>query len=167
MSAYLEHKLQTTCAVFLARALPPDVAWTSVDPATDQKMTMVAGARRKARGIKPGWSDLQFIRLGQFYAIELKIPGGRQSENQRLRQTEIESAGAQYAICYSVEDVEQRLLSWGFVLRATSFPAAEYDARREARQAAPKKRTSKPRSEASNRAALNVLARARAKGVFV
>lgn len=172
MSAYLEHALQTTCAVFLARALPPDIAWTSVDPATDQHMEQLAGWRRKARGIKPGWPDLQFIRLGRFYGIELKVRGatpgrdGKQSDNQILRQGEIEAACGLYAICYSVEEVERQLREWEFPLRAHTMAADEYDARREARLAAPKKARKAPKP-AADRRALNAIARARAGGTFV
>ena len=158
MSAYLEHMMQQTLTVFLGRALPPEVAWTSVDPATDQKMDAVAGKRRKDRGIKPGWADTQYIYQGRFYAIELKIGNGPQSDNQKLRQAEIEAAGGVYTICRSVEEVERQLRAWGFPLRATTMAAAEYDARREARQTAPKKPSGKPRAKPTTRAGLRAAA---------
>jgi len=160
MSAYREHALQTTCAAYLRRALPPDAAWTSVDPATDQHMDVVAGARRRARGILAGWPDMQVLWGGGFYGIELKIPGGRMSENQLLRAAEIKQAGGMYAVCYSVEDVERTLRGWGITLKATTMAAGEYDIRREARMAAPKKPSKKPRGAAASKRALKVAASA-------
>ena len=154
MSAYREHALQTTLAVFLARALPPEVAWTSVDPATDQKMDAVAGKRRKDRGIKPGWPDVQFIFEGRFYGIELKVSNGPQSDNQILRQREIERAKAPYVICRSVEEVERQLLAWGIPMRAHTMAAEEYDDRREFRLTAPKKPRRRPRAKPASKRAI-------------
>lgn len=158
MSAYLEHGLQQTCAVFLARALPPDATWTSIDPATDQRMSVVAGARRKARGIRPSWPDMQIIYRGQFFGIELKIGAGKQTEGQILMQVEICNAGGRYAVCRSVEGVETQIIAWGIPLRAHTMAAGEYDARREARQTAPKKPSGKPRAKPTTRAGLRAAA---------
>jgi hypothetical protein len=153
MSAYREHAMQTTLAVFLGRALPSEVAWTSVDPATDQHMDDAAGRRRKDRGIKPGWPDVQFIYQGRFYGIELKIGDGKQSDYQAQRQAEIERAGGVYVICRSVEEVERQLRAWGFPMRATTMAAHAYDERREFRLTAPKKPTKprRPRVQASRK----------------
>jgi hypothetical protein len=147
MSAYREHALQQTCATYLGRALPLDATWTSVDMATDQHMDVIAGARRKSRGLRSGWPDVQAIWRGQFYGIELKIDAGKQSDNQCAIQAEIERAGGKYAICRSVEDVEAQLIAWGFPLRAHTMMAADYDTRRETRIMAPKKATRKPRAK--------------------
>ena len=144
MSAHLEHQLQTSCSVFFGRALPLDATWTSVAPESDQRMSVAAGARRKARGCRGGWPDMQVIYRGQFHGIELKIAGGKQSENQVLMQQEIERAGGKYAICRSVEDVERQLIAWGIPLRAHTMAAQEYDERRELRLTAPHK-PSRPR----------------------
>ena len=139
MSAYREHALQQVVSVFLGRALPPDATWTSVDTATDQKMSVIAGARRKARGIRPGWPDMQAIWRGQFYAIELKEGAGKQSDNQIAMQAEIERAGGKYQVCRSVEDVEAALRGWGIPLRATALSAHARDARLQTRLALPRK----------------------------
>ena len=80
------------------------------------------------------------------------------SENQLLRAAEIKQAGGMYAVCYSVEDVERTLRGWGIPLKATTMAAGEYDIRREARMAAPKKPGGKPRGVAASRKALKVAA---------
>jgi hypothetical protein len=156
MSAYLEHMMQQTLTVFLGRALPPEVAWTSVDPATDQHMDAEAGKRRKDRGIKPGWPDVQFIFEGRFYGIELKVGNGTQSDNQILRQGEIEQAKAPYAICRSVEEVECQLRAWGIPMRAHTMMAQEYDQRREFRLTAPKKAPRAPRAKPPSKRAVAI-----------
>lgn len=139
MGAYREHALQIVVCAYLSRALPPDSTFTSIDAATDQKMTPIAGARRRARGIRAGWPDCQILYRGQFFGIELKEGAGRQSENQALMQAEIKRAGGRYAICRSVEDVEAALRAWGVPLRATAMTSRERDARLKARLDAPRK----------------------------
>ena len=165
MSRYLEHGLQQCCATYLARALPPTATWTSVDMATDQHMNVVAGARRKARGLRAGWPDVQVIYEGRLFGVELKIGEGRQSPAQQFMQAEIERAGGKYAICRSVEDVERALMVWRIPLRAHTMAAGEYDARRLARMEVPR-HVSKARQQSPDRAALAALARARKAGVF-
>ena len=96
---------------------------------------------------------MQVIYRGQFHGIELKIAGGKQSENQVLMQQEIERAGGKYAICRSVEDVERQLVGWGIPLRAHTMAAPEYDERRELRLTAPKKPT-KPRAQPATKRGL-------------
>lgn len=158
MSAHREHALQQTCSVYLARALPITATWTSVDPATDQKMSVVAGARRKARGCRPGWPDLQIIWCGQFYGIELKIDNGKQSESQSMMQEEIERAGGKYSICRSVDEVERQLVAWGIPLRAHTMAAHEYDDHRDARLSAPPKAPRPPRANPATKRGLKIAA---------
>ena len=43
----------------------------------------VTGANLKAEGVRPGVSDLMFLYQGTLYCIEMKKPGGNQSESQK------------------------------------------------------------------------------------
>lgn len=117
-----EHQLQVTVAQFCEAALPPDVAWTSVD-------TSVAGGDgraikiqrdRKARGVKDGWPDTQFLWQSRFIAIELKVgDNGLQSNQERARE-QIQRAGGFYHVGRSLDDVEAILRDHGMRLRCTA-----------------------------------------------
>ena len=53
-----------------------------------------------------GLSDLSAIRNGQTVYIEVKKPGGVQSQWQKDFQAEVESHGARYILAYSVDEVD-------------------------------------------------------------
>ena len=53
-----------------------------------------------------GMSDLQALKDGRSVWIEVKRPGGRQSEYQKKFQQMVEAAGFEYVLAKSVEDVE-------------------------------------------------------------
>lgn len=59
----------------------------------------------KAEGCMAGVSDLIIVLVGQVFFIELKRPkGGRQSENQKIFQEEVEKRGHTYLIWKSLDD---------------------------------------------------------------
>jgi len=60
----------------------------------------------KRQGVLPGVSDLIFLVSSSKYpylCIEMKHGKGRQSENQKRWQEEIEKAGGKYIICNSLD----------------------------------------------------------------
>ena len=57
-------------------------------------------------GSYPGLSDLVAVRNGQVVHIEVKRPGGVQSDRQKRFQAKLEAAGGEYLIAKAVEDVE-------------------------------------------------------------
>lgn len=57
-------------------------------------------------GSYPGLSDLVAIKGGQVVHIEVKVPGGRQSEKQKKFQEDLEAAGGEYILAWGIEDVE-------------------------------------------------------------
>jgi len=57
-------------------------------------------------GSYPGLSDLVAIKGGQVVHIEVKVPGGRQSEKQKKFQEDLEAAGGEYILARGIEDVE-------------------------------------------------------------
>lgn len=69
----------------------------------------------KADGLYPGFPDLLVYgpdkRIGH---IEVKTPKGAIQDTQKRCKTWLESLGHHYAICRSVEDAEQALVSWGW-----------------------------------------------------
>jgi hypothetical protein len=128
-----EDSLQCAVAKFLNHALPPDAYYSGVEHA--QRLTVIAGSIRKAKGIKPGLSDIMVWWSGRFVAIELKTHTGTMSDRQREFAHAVSTAGFRYALCRSLDDVEATLLAEGMPLRAS---ASGIDARRAASAAAPK-----------------------------
>jgi len=57
-------------------------------------------------GTYPGLSDLVAVKDGKVIHIEVKRPGGRQSEKQKQFQADLEVAGGKYLIATSIDDLE-------------------------------------------------------------
>jgi hypothetical protein len=120
-----EHQLHRQVAAYLAAALRPPTAWTSIDAGAG-KLTRFSATSAKARGVKAGWPDILVIHpqpigcgLGCILVgIELKIRKGRLSAEQLEVHSSLTMAGARVAVCRSVEDVEALLIRNGVPLRA-------------------------------------------------
>ena len=108
-----EEVLQRHVANYLRLALPEGcgVPWTAVEAAGRGGRD---GARQKAKGVRPGFPDLQFILPphGRFLGIELKA-GAPQSKSQQAREAEIATAGGFYHIARSVREVDSILREHG------------------------------------------------------
>ena len=59
-------------------------------------------------GAYKGISDLIALKRGRVAFIEVKRPGGRQSEHQKSFQENIEAQGGEYWLVRSVDDVMLR-----------------------------------------------------------
>ena len=55
----------------------------------------------------PGLADIMSVHDGTCYALEVKTPTGRQSQNQKKFQAEFEAAGGIYKIVRSIQDVKE------------------------------------------------------------
>lgn len=56
-----------------------------------------------------GSPDIVCVVNGQYVGIEVKKPGGRQSEHQKEFQRRLEEAGGRYILARSIDDVERAL----------------------------------------------------------
>lgn len=69
-------------------------------------------------GLTPGVADLCLVLPGGRAAfIELKAPKGTQTPDQTTFETRVLDLGAPYAVCRSVDDVQETLLRWCVPLR--------------------------------------------------
>lgn len=57
-------------------------------------------------GCYPGLSDLVAVKNGRVVHVEIKKPGGRQSEKQKEFQRRLESAGGEYVLAKGIEEIE-------------------------------------------------------------
>ena len=65
-------------------------------------------SRRFFRAGVVGAPDIVCVVKGQFVGIEVKAPKGRQNDNQKEFQRQLEAAGGLYILAYSLEDVLSR-----------------------------------------------------------
>jgi hypothetical protein len=111
-----EDALHKAVADFLSIALSSPEWWTTF-PAGGGGVAR--GAQLKAKGLKAGVPDLLFIKQGRAYWIELKSKRrGIVSDDQRLTAVDLRGALCPWAVCRTVEEVEERLTEWGFNLKA-------------------------------------------------
>ncbi len=121
-----EQQLHLAVARYLDLMLRPQVQdspvfWTAIDHASGVKNGRLAGALRKARGVKAGLPDIMIFgeplaatpNFTPVAAIELKAGKGTQSPAQKQVQAAMEAVGIHYAICRSIEDVGQVLVKLG------------------------------------------------------
>lgn len=71
----------------------------------------IEGARNKALGVVQGISDVEFIDYGITWFLEFKLPGGKQSPEQKEFQAEVEARGHMYKILYSFEEFKNFIYS--------------------------------------------------------
>lgn len=117
----LEHDLQVLVASFLDVALAGIALWSSIDHGAG-KMTGRTAGRRNARGVKPGWPDVQIIfgvsrDVRVLLGIELKAGRGRPSPEQEALRAAWEAAGGVYRVCRSLLEVDAAIAAAGIPLR--------------------------------------------------
>ncbi len=80
------------------------------------KITPAKAGRLKAMGLRAGISDLVLVGPdGQAYFLEVKTPGGKLSESQKLFSNLCLAKGWKYAVARSVEDAAELVRVWGLV----------------------------------------------------
>lgn len=112
-----EDALHMAAAQFLDLALPEDACWTTVEHGGYR--TKAERGKLKAKGLKPGWPDVQIVWQGLMICIELKTPGGTLSKAQRDLHPRLMAAGALVYTAKQVEEVEGFLRGCGVPLRAS------------------------------------------------
>lgn len=103
-----ETRLHICVAEWLEKACP-FLLWTH--PA-NQGRSPQEGAKLKRMGVRAGTPDFLFWYNGWFGAIELKTTSGL-SEKQKEFMRRFLLAGGKYAVCKTVKEVADTLISWG------------------------------------------------------
>ena len=108
-----EEMIHRAVVELLQASARPGVAWTHM-PAGELRAPATAG-KLKGLGTKPGWPDLQLIRDGRFYGLELKREGGKVSPAQIGAHQELRAAGATIAVAYGLDAAIAVLRQWEMV----------------------------------------------------
>lgn len=115
-----EREMHAAVAQFLRLALRPPTTWTTF-PAGGGGLER---GRMLARlGLRPGWPDILVMhpapteiegcRRVILVGLELKTEVGRQSVVQRGVEADFGAAGATYALCRSIDEVQAALARAG------------------------------------------------------
>ena len=112
-----EDDLQRYVVQLLRLCAVRGLVWFAVP--NGEARSKVTGARLKALGVRPGVADFAMTLPGGRSAyLELKSPTGRPSPEQRVFRSEVENAGALYAIARTPEQVQEILGAWGALRRS-------------------------------------------------
>ena len=102
----VEHNIQVSCVQWFRYAHSSLSPLLFAVPNGGQRNVIVA-AKLKAEGALAGVSDLLLLVPNNDYhalCIEMKSAKGRQTENQKAWQKEVEKQGYKYAVCRSLDE---------------------------------------------------------------
>jgi len=108
-----EHEIQKAIAQYLDMR---DLCWWAVPNGGNRNV--ITAKKLKAEGVKSGVPDITLIHDGMYYGIEVKkpktdTPKGYLSPSQKEMIRNINKAGGEVGVAYSVQDVIQLLINWG------------------------------------------------------
>lgn len=109
-----EHRLQCDCVSWFKLTFP-DFARVFFAVPNGGRRDASTGRRLKEEGVTAGVADLLFLHArGGFYglAIELKTARGRQSEEQKAWQEEVECQCYKYSVVRSFDEFEKLILDY-------------------------------------------------------
>lgn len=108
----IEHRLQMQCVRWFNIAYP-DLRGRLFAVPNGGRRDAVTGARLKAEGVMAGVADLILLKSNARHGallIEMKAPGGRQSQAQRDWQAAVTAAGEyRYAVCRTLDDFRREV----------------------------------------------------------
>lgn len=113
-----ESRLQQSCVRWFRYSYPLLGKLLFAVP-NEGKRSVATASRMKAEGMVSGVADLFLcvpkivnskIYHGLF--IEMKMPGNKQTENQKAFQVDVIGQGYDYYLCYSFDDFEQYVSSY-------------------------------------------------------
>lgn len=111
-----ESDFQRTVADLLDAVLLPPALWTTF-PAGWGHLGRATAGRLRGAGLKPGMPDILLFHRGQTLGLELKVPGGRLSKDQRDMHDKLRRAGVPVFVCFDIETVLLTLRMMGLPMR--------------------------------------------------
>lgn len=103
MTFKTELQMQSQCTTWFWNTFP---SWRGMLHCNmNNSFNRIDGAKSKALGVVKGVADLEFIDYnGVVWFIELKLPDGKQSEDQKDFQRKLEDRGHKYLIIRSFNE---------------------------------------------------------------
>ena len=75
----------------------------------------IEAAILKGLGVVAGTPDIFAIKAGHCFALELKIEGGRLSDNQNLVLARLKECGATCAVAFGLDEALKTLENWALL----------------------------------------------------
>ena len=79
----------------------------------DRRSNAIRMNMLKSLGLVPGAADIVIVRKGRAFFVEVKGPGGRQTENQKNFELWCRRCGAPYAVVHSLTELTRTFSRWG------------------------------------------------------
>lgn len=108
----IERDIHRAVCDHLHRRAVPGVLW--FHPYNNPR-NKIAGAMLKRMGMLAGASDLIFFHNQNFYALELKAPGGRATDKQLEFQDRVRDNGGHAVVSEGLDRALAVLESWGLL----------------------------------------------------
>ena len=105
-----ERLIHRAVVAHLKLCAKPEVLWFHV---TNNPRNPIAGAILKTMGMLAGVSDLLLFHNKEFFALELKAPGGRPTEAQLEFQSRWRAAGGHAVVAEGLDEAIGCLRLWG------------------------------------------------------
>jgi hypothetical protein len=126
-----EHQFQCEVAEALKWALPDDYPFTA--NAAGVRVAMSVAVKMKGAGVKRGWPDIQILCPSAVTRyIELKVDAGLSKEQRDFRDFCLATGRDIWALCRTLEEVEDVLVRWRIPLNMRLAEANRYSAGRRA-----------------------------------
>lgn len=110
-----EGPIHIACLNYLRFVLPGaeiNHSPNELDLGGDRRSKAIAQAKAKAKGMAPGWPDIEVLWRGKFWCFEVKAPGGKPTQEQIERGAGIVRNGGRWAVVTSVDDVRRCVSLW-------------------------------------------------------
>ena len=111
-----EHNIQVACVRWFAYQYPELQGLLFAVP-NGGRRDRVTGAKLKAEGVVAGVSDLLLLVPSCGHGalcIEMKTSRGRQTDEQKRWQQEVEHMGYRYVVCRSLDDFMKEIKNYLF-----------------------------------------------------
>ena len=108
-----EGLLQKAVVQHLKLTTVPGIVYFSVP--NESKRSAVTAGDLKAKGMRPGASDLVIFREGRAYCLEIKAKGEKQTDTQLVFEADCLLAGVPYACVDCIDAAITVLRSWGVI----------------------------------------------------
>ena len=106
---HIEEDIQSSCVQWFRLSYPQYVIFACPNGGSRNRLEAI---NMKRSGVLAGVSDLIIIAERAILFIEMKTKTGRQSENQKTFQSNIEHLGFEYKICRSLSSFQLTIEKW-------------------------------------------------------
>lgn len=106
---HIEESIQTACVTWFRSTYKSYLCFACPNGGSRNPIEAI---HMKKSGVLSGVSDLIVIADRKVLFVEMKTKTGRQSEKQRLFQSDVEHLGFEYKICRSLESFQSTVEKW-------------------------------------------------------